>query len=519
MKKPIEIITIVKIREGFFIGDLSAGTNIEIIEEYKITHIINATNNKNLNEFEKKGIKYLTLNWLENSNQQLFTLNDENFINIMKFIEKNEKNGEGLLVFSIKCQNRACIVAIIYLIKIYNWSVNKCIEYIKSKKINVTIPSFFIKQLNDFEIRISSNSKIKKSLTWEVENNKIDYEEFIMRNTYINSVIYKKKSFKIFNNKKFNKSNPQKVKFLDVDKKENKTLINNENDLFLKKNIEDIQNHILMKPHKSCLKKNKNKNKNNQNLNLNNTKNDHLYYLFKKKENKKENNNVNNIIGNLSYLNDIKYKKHNQQNKKNLFLKISPNKTNLSFQKNNLLNQNKLSLLNLPKKIDSYFEKNNNNNNYPIQKNILSNSCNNIFNHKINKLKLPLFSPHYDSQKSQKINFSISQDKFFFRIKKPNNVPIKINNYNQNFHLLSPKSEKGKDIFRKNNEIDLIKRPLSTSKDKKLQMNNKTKLNRSLSPMMKNYNLRYYNNEILNNSQYPNSIFSFSIENFIKIKN
>ena len=77
MKKPIEIITIVKIREGFFIGDLSAGTNIEIIEEYKITHIINATNNKNLNEFEKKGIKYLTLNWLENSNQQLFTLNDE----------------------------------------------------------------------------------------------------------------------------------------------------------------------------------------------------------------------------------------------------------------------------------------------------------------------------------------------------------------------------------------------------------------------------------------------------------
>ena len=130
-----------------------------------------------------------------------------------------------------------------------------------------------------------------------------------------------------------------------------------------------------------------------------------------------------------------------------------------------------------------------------------------------------MFSPHYDSQKSQKINFSISQDKFFFRIKKPNNVPIKINNNNQNFHLLSPKSEKGKDIFRKYNEIDLIKRPLSTSKDKKLQMNNKTKLNRSLSPMMKNYNLRYYNNEILNNSQYPNSIFSFSIENFIKIKN
>ena len=227
MEKPIDIITIVKIREGFFIGDLTAGTNMEIIEEYKITHIINTTDNNYLNQFEKKGIKYLTLNWLENSKQQLFTLNDENFNNIMKFIEKNEKNGEGLLVFSIKCQNRACIVAIIYLIKIYNWSVSKCIEYIKSKKINVSIPSYFIKQLNEFEIRISSSLKIKRSLNWEVENNKIDHEEFIMRNTYINSIIYKKKSFKIFNNKKFNKGIPRQVKFIDVDKKENVIVINN----------------------------------------------------------------------------------------------------------------------------------------------------------------------------------------------------------------------------------------------------------------------------------------------------
>ena len=517
MEKLIDIITIVKIREGFFIGDLTAGTNLEIIEEYKITHIINATDNNYLNHFEKKGIKYLTLNWLENSKQQLFTLNDENFNNIMKFIEKNEKNGEGLLVFSIKCQNRACIVAIIYLIKIYNWSVSKCIEYIKSKKINISIPSYFIKQLNDFEIRISSSLKIKKSLNWEVENNKIDYEEFIMRNTYINSVIYKKKSFKIFNNKKFNKSIPRKVKFLDVDKKENVLVINNENDLFLKKKIEDINNHILMKPQKSCLKS---KNKKNQNLNLNYAKNDHLYVLFKKKEKPKENININNIIANISYLNDIKYKKHNQQHKKNLFLKISPNKTNLSFQKNNLINQNKLSF-NLPIKIDSYSEKknNNNNNNYPIQKNRLSNSCNNIFNHRLNNLKLPLFSPHFDSQKIQKNYFNQNQDKFIFRIKKSNNVPIKINNNNQTFNLLSPKYEnERKDIIWKNIENDILKRPLSTSKDKKLQMNNITKVKRSLSPMVKSYNLRYYNNENLNNSQYPDSILSNSIGNFIKLK-
>ena len=86
-----EIITIVKIKEGFFIGDLSAGTNEEIIKEYKISHIINTTNNKLLNHFEKLGIKYLTLNWIEQPDQQLFELNDENIIKLMKFIENNDK--------------------------------------------------------------------------------------------------------------------------------------------------------------------------------------------------------------------------------------------------------------------------------------------------------------------------------------------------------------------------------------------------------------------------------------------
>ena len=36
--------------------------------------------------------------------------------------------------------------------------------------------------------------------------------------------------------------------------------------------------------------------------------------------------------------------------------------------------------------------------------------------------------------------------------------------------------------------------------------------------MLKTYNLRYYNNENLNNSPYPDLNFSSSIANFIKIK-
>ena len=164
MKNPNEVITIVKIREGFFIGDKSAGTNLEILKEYKITHIINSTNDTNLNKYEEEKIQYFNLNWSEDPLQQLFELNDENIKKIMKFIDSSYKCGEGILTFSIKCQNRACIVAIIYLIKIYNWSVHKCIQYLQSKKINVSIPNFFLKQLNDYEYKNNLHSKIKKSI-------------------------------------------------------------------------------------------------------------------------------------------------------------------------------------------------------------------------------------------------------------------------------------------------------------------------------------------------------------------
>ena len=66
-----EIVNISKIEDGFFIGDKFCGTNIDVIIQFKITHIINASGNQILNQFETLGVKYLTLNWQENPNQVL----------------------------------------------------------------------------------------------------------------------------------------------------------------------------------------------------------------------------------------------------------------------------------------------------------------------------------------------------------------------------------------------------------------------------------------------------------------
>ena len=498
-----EVITIVKIKEGFFIGDLSAGTNEEIIKEYKISHIINTTNNKLLNHFEKLGIKYLTLNWIEYPDQQLFELNDENIIKLMKFIENNDKKGEGILVFSIKCQNRACIVAIIYLIKKYNWSLKKCIEYIKSKKIKVSIPSYFMKQLNDFEIRINFQTKIKKSKDWDLENNNLDKEEFIMRNTYMNSVFAKnvKMNKKYFNNNNYiiNKVIRKKVRFKDEIFGNDLITINKEKDLFLKKTINDIKNHILMKPNKNCLKVEKvKKTKKINNTVFNNT----ISLLNKNKENQIQN------IMNSSYQQESKHKII----KNNCFLKISQGKVNQSL---NNISQKTISILNIPLKVDSLLEKNKNNksnSSFSFDKNLkekkISNSCINIFNNNNKKsIKLPFFSP------SKNNKFNVSQEKFYNRNKNHNNQPIKINN--QNLLFISPQKEAKKEIFkRKKNE--LTKRPLS-SIDKAFQFQKMKKLKRAPSPMLKTYNLRYYFNDIQNNNSLPESFSNSTIGKFIKM--
>ena len=124
--KALPNINIYKITDSIYLGDKSCGTNINIIHQFKISHIINCTAVQTPNQFESIGIKYLSINWYENQNQKLFDPKYEIVEGIIYFIDNSLKN-EGILIYSLKGKNRACIVIIIYFMKKYNW----CLIYIK----------------------------------------------------------------------------------------------------------------------------------------------------------------------------------------------------------------------------------------------------------------------------------------------------------------------------------------------------------------------------------------------------
>jgi hypothetical protein len=112
-----DVINITKIKDGFFIGDQMTSTNLDIIIQFKLTHMINAAGAQVINSWESIGIRYLTLNWSESPNQSLFDKKDEIANRLVKFIDEAQTQGEGILIHSLRGQDRAVIVVLVYFMK------------------------------------------------------------------------------------------------------------------------------------------------------------------------------------------------------------------------------------------------------------------------------------------------------------------------------------------------------------------------------------------------------------------
>ena len=272
-----ELLKISNIKDGFYIGDKISAISLEVINEFKITHIINTTGNQIINQWESIGIKYLTINWSESPNQILFDLKDELAEKIVEFIDKGLSIGEGVLAHSFNGKNRVCLVALIYLMKKYKWSLLKSLQYLKSKKNDVEITNYFYNQLENFQKRLIQKGELTRDIPWEFEN-LIDEEEKLMRNTYMNCLppeknvnLQEKNNNRIIdllvgngNNNNLNKNiNLKHIIWADNSPytyHQGKIEIYNlSNDLCLKKDIKNITCHQKCKPIKPCIKNYENK--------------------------------------------------------------------------------------------------------------------------------------------------------------------------------------------------------------------------------------------------------------------
>ena len=471
-----EILNISKIKEGFYIGDKISAISLDAITQFKITDIINCTGKQIINQWESIGINYLTLNWNEVPNQILFDSKDEIVEKIMSFIEKSLHEGEGLLVHSFKGQNRACLIALIYLMKKYKWSLLKSMQYLKSKKNDVNIMPNFYAQLEKYQQRLIQRGELSRDIPWEFEN-LIDDEEKLMRNTYMNGLPpdklidknNKKLVMDLFNGKNIindSKTNNKHINWSD------KNIINptpieifniNE-DLLLKKDINPVNCHLTTLPKKACIKTKENKNLLNNTLNNNIISNNFTNNCTNKS--KPKNNKVNNTkkitynkpkpaqsieimtqkkttnsttntnpttpitLKDSSSKSEIKNNNYLKNDKK--YCSVNENNNTSSSEKNKLFfNIASLNSLN-PVNIRNYGAMEQSTD---LNKN-RSNNCNNnkqVNNNKtnvVNNKPLNNFNPNLMAKKINKSNIINNNNMHPLYYKNKNNGPIKIKNHN-----------------------------------------------------------------------------------------
>ena len=464
-----EMVNIAKIRDGLFIGDIVAGTTLDIVLEFKISHMINTCSSQVPSQFSSIGVKYLNLAWPEHPSLNLPLIRDELVQKIVNFIDGCLRNGDGLMIYSYKGQNRCCAVILIYLMRKYFWSLQKCKEYLFSKKQDMKLSKNFAEHLINYENHLLKLFPNKiKSTSWTTTNLK-DGEELLMANTYINEVEIKKK--KINFNQKIKNNNVHIGWADDKNNEKNKgsdvKLINYnlEDDLFLKKNIKDVTCHLIRRELKSIIKKS-DKLEDKEDIKIIDSKDD----LIINKSNEKEKVIFFDTKGLLMDNNEKKEKEedniNNKENKENE--NINPNKESMSefnisnnvessYKKQN--NKIKLNILkNMPPKdLKEQMVYNTGGEEPKLKldmpfKDFSNNKLKNNPNPNINKMNINFNDVNFQNFHQKYINNFLDNNEPNF--KSSNNYPIYLKNKGGNKRARS--SNKNNNINNNNNLIPFI---------------------------------------------------------------
>ena len=344
-----ENVNIAKIRDGLFMGDIIAGTTLDIVFEFKISHMINTCSSQVPSQFQSIGVKYLNLAWPEHPSLNLPLIKDDLVNKIVNFIDGCLRNGDGLMIYSYKGQNRCCAVILIYLMKKYFWSLQKSKEYLLCKKQDMKLSKNILEHLIAYENHLHKIYPNKlKSTNWATTNLK-DGEELLMANTYLNEVeISKKKIFVQQIKKDKNKhigwaDDKNNNKNYDPDKK----LVNYniEDDLFLKKNVKDITCHLTIQELKSIIKKNNKENTNdyikteNSKDNISKINDKEKIEFFETKNLLLVNNNNQENNSKIIIENKDKEKNNNKDNKENINLNLISQRNKESLNEIDASNQ------------------------------------------------------------------------------------------------------------------------------------------------------------------------------------
>lgn len=150
-----------KIKDGLFLGDAETSYDPEFLELNKVSNLVNLAGHQIQNIWAAHGLVYLTYPWEDRPSFRIFSDKETDWDGtqtyppplgeIVEFIDGSLRHGISVLVFSAKGSGRCVLACCAYLMCKYQWSYNKAMELILSKKRDIVLNSGFVQQLHALE--------------------------------------------------------------------------------------------------------------------------------------------------------------------------------------------------------------------------------------------------------------------------------------------------------------------------------------------------------------------------------
>ena len=142
------------IDDAIFLGDMQQATNMKMLKDLKITHIINCTpfDYSKRNDININNIKYLQISVNDNYYERI----DRYFESVYKFIDsalsdKEIDNKHRVLIHCEAGISRSVTITISYLMKKHKMTLTDALTFVKLKRSKVNPNQGFIKQLQTYD--------------------------------------------------------------------------------------------------------------------------------------------------------------------------------------------------------------------------------------------------------------------------------------------------------------------------------------------------------------------------------
>jgi hypothetical protein len=181
----------VRIKDGIFVGNVTAAHDEDFLTMNKCTHVVNCAGSE-VRDLFNGTIQYLTFQWKDTNSAVcttvMFDSADRNVESAIRFIDKALEAGECVLIHSYFGVSRAPALCAAYLMVKYGWNLDNTLQFMAMAHQDMEIKPYFLRQLRTFAKRHEVDVDIFDPRVDE-SHFSLDNEQWMLRNTFVNGLV------------------------------------------------------------------------------------------------------------------------------------------------------------------------------------------------------------------------------------------------------------------------------------------------------------------------------------------